>query len=365
MKIDPRLKIIDWYIIRKFLGTFVFTIIMLIVVIVIFDAAERLDDFTETKAPLSQIIFKYYLNFIPFFINQFSGLITFVVVLFFTSKMAYDTEIIAILSSGVSFKRMLYPYFLSALVIAIVSLSLNMFIIPVSNQHRLEFQSKYFKKGSVVNYDKHIYRQVVPGTFAYIRDYSGTSNRASFFVLETYEDGSIVSSLEAPNVAFNPETNHWTAPEYTQRYFEGEIETFEKKQKLDTLINLTAEELGRVENLVQTLNSVELNRFIKAQKIKGSDMISVFEVEKYNRIAYPMATFVLTLIGVSLSSRKVRGGTGLHMGIGITLCFSYILIMKFAEEFAKGGVMPAVVSVWLPNIIYALIAIYLYKKAPK
>ncbi len=362
---NPGLKILDRYIIRKFLGTYFFAIALIIVVVVIFDAAEKIDDFIELKAPLSQIVFKYYLNFIPFFINQFSGLFTFIAVIFFTSKMAYNTEIIAILSSGVSFRRMLWPYFLSAFVITVVSLVLNLFIIPVSNQNRLDFESQYLKKGRKVQFEKHIYRQVVPGTFAYIRDYSSIGNNASFLVVESYDSGAIVSSLEASGVRFNTETHRWTAPKYVQRTFDGEKEVFEQKTNLDTMINITADELGKVQDLVQTMNYFELRQFVRQQKSKGSDMVAVFEVEKYNRVAYPAATFVLTLIGVSLSSRKVRGGTGLHIGVGIALCFSYILMMKFAEEFAKGGVLPAVVSVWIPNILYAFIAVYLYKKAPK
>lgn len=362
---NPGFKILDRYIVKKFLGTYFFAIALIIVVVVIFDAAEKMDDFIELKAPFSQIAFKYYLNFIPVFINQFSGLFTFIAVIFFTSKMAYDTEIIAILSSGVSFKRFLWPYFVAASVITLVSLALNLFVIPVSNQNINEFESQYLKKGRKVQFEKHIYRQVVPGTFAYIRDFSSLSRSASFLALESYDSGAIVSSLEANNVQFDSVTRRWTAPNYILRTFEGEKESFVRGEKLDTMINLSADELGKVDGLIKTMNYFELNRFVRQQKSKGSDMIATFEVEKYNRWAYPVATFVLTLIGVSLSSRKVRGGTGLHIGIGITLCFSYILFMKFAEEFAKGGVLPAIVSVWIPNLIYAFIAIYLYKKAPK
>ncbi len=363
----PGFKILDRYITRKFLGTYFFAIALIILIVVIFDAAEKMDNFIENKAPLSAIAFQYYLNFIPFFINQFSGLFTFIAVIFFTSKMAYNTEIIAILSSGVSFNRMLWPYLLSATTITLLSLLLNLFVIPVSNQKRLEFESVYVKRRSstLVQYDRNIYRQVEPGTFAYIRDFQGQTQQAGFFVLETYENGAIVSSLEAANVKFDSVTTRWTAPEYIRRTFEGQQEIFTKEEKLDTVINLTALELGRVEDLVKTMMYGELNRFVRQQRDKGSDMVAIFEVEKYNRWAYPFAAFVLTLIGVSLSSRKVRGGTGLHIGIGITLCFTYVLFMKFAEEFAKGGSIPPIISIWMPNVIFAFIAVYLYRKAPK
>ncbi len=361
----PGLKIIDRYIIRKFLGTYFFAITLIIVIVVIFDAVEKIDDFIGMKAPLSAIAFQYYLNFIPFFINQFSGLFTFIAVIFFTSKMAYNTEIVAILSGGVSFKRLMWPYFVSASAITLLSLILNLYIIPGANSRRLDFEVKYIKRVFNAKFDPHIYRQIEPGTFVYIRNFSNTDNSAGYFVLETYQEGAIVSSLEASNVHYDPETRRWSAPKSVIRTFDGEKETFDNTQKLDTLINLTTQELGRVEKLVTTMNIGELNRFIAQQRDKGSDMIAQFEVERQNRFSFPISTFILTIIGVSLSSRKVRGGTGLHIGVGIVLCFSFILFSRFADEFAKGGMLPPVIAVWMPNLIYACIAVYLYKKAPK
>ncbi len=362
---NPGVKILDRYIMGKFLGTYVFAIALIIVIVVIFDAAEKIDDFTELKATLPQIAFDYYLNFIPFFVNQFSGLFTFIAVIFFTSKMAYDTEIIAILSSGVSFRRLMWPYFLSAFIITAVALLLNLFVIPRANARRVDFESRYLKRNQTLHYERHIYRQVAPGQYVYIRDFSQSDSRASYLFLEKYRGRDVVSSLEAYNVTFDPGTKRWSAPKYIERRYEGDEDIFTQHTKLDTMINLTPTELGRVEELVKTMNIGALTRFIAGQKLKGSDMIAVFEVERHSRFAYPFSTFILTLIGVSLSSRKVRGGTGLHIGIGIGLCFSYILVSRFTEEFAKGGVLPPALSVWIPNIIYSFIAVYLYKKAPK
>lgn len=361
----PGVKILDRYIMRKFLGTYIFAIALIIVIVVIFDAAEKIDDFIELKAPLSKIAFAYYVNFIPFFINQFSGLFTFIAVIFFTSKMAYQTEIIAILSGGVSFKRFLWPYFLSAAIITVVSLALNLVVIPIANTHRLDFEMQYLKRMKNMKYDRHIYRQIEPGTFVYIRDFQGQTNAAGYFVLETYEDGAIVSSLEASNVKFDAETGQWSAPKSIMRHFEDEKEIFNNTQPLDTVINLKLNELGRMQDVVTTMNISELGRFIKQQKEKGSDMVPHFQVEWHKRFSAPFSTFILTLIGVSLSSRKVRGGTGLHIGIGIVLCFSFILFSKFTDEFAKGGLLPPGIAVWIPNLIYACIAVYLYRKAPK
>ena len=230
MKIKfPGVKILDRYIMRKFLGTYIFAIALIIVIVVIFDAAEKIDDFIELKAPLSKIAFSYYLNFIPFFINQFSGLFTFIAVIFFTSKMAYQTEIIAILSGGVSFNRFLWPYFLSAAAITLLSLVLNLVVIPIANSNRLDFEMQYLKRLKNLKYDRHIYRQIEPGIFAYIRGYNDGARQASFFVLERYESGTMTHSLEAADAKFNPETKRWTAPRYTKREFDSlGMERFEQ-----------------------------------------------------------------------------------------------------------------------------------------
>ena len=362
----PGLKILDRYIMRKFLGTYIMAILMIIVVVVIFDYVEKIDDFTTTHAPLKEVLFDYYLNFIPFFINQFSALFTFIACIFFTSKLAYQTEIVAMLSGGMSFRRLMWPYFLAATVITIVSLSLSLWVIPISQRTCVAFEQKYIPRRQRFQYDRHIYRQLEPGTFIYIRGFSKSSQQASFLALERYEDGHITSTLESSEVKFDGETKRWTSQRYITREFDKSgVETFTQHRNLDTLLNLDVLELGRLTELITTMNITELNDFIDQQRSKGSDSIRQLEVERHIRFAYPLGTFILTLIGVSLSSRKVRGGTGLHIGIGITLCFSYIMLNRVFEEFAKGGTMPPMLAVWLPNIIYAIIAVYLYRKAPK
>ena len=307
----PGFKILDRYILGKFLSTYFFAIAMIIVVVVIFDYVEKIDNFTETKAPLKAIIFDYYLNFIPFFINQFSGLFTFIAVIFFTSKMAYQTEIVAMLSGGMSFRRLMWPYFLGALIIASLSLGLNLWLIPVSQRSCVAFENQYIPRKARFQYDKNIYRQIEPGTFAYIRNYSKESNQASFFSLEEYESGAMTASLEAAEVRFNPETKRWSARRYTTRTFDSlGVETFTQHRNLDTLINLDVNELGRTDQLIKTMNIVELNQFLEQQRSKGSDSINIIQVEQHARYAYPVGTFILTLIGVSLSSRKGAGRHG-------------------------------------------------------
>ena len=232
----PGFKILDRYILGKFLATYFFAIAMIIIVVVLFDYVEKIDDFTELHAPLRDVIFDYYLNFIPFFINQFSGLFTFIACIFFTSKMAYQTEIVAMLSGGMSFRRLMWPYFLGALIIGSLSLTLNLWLIPISQRHIVNFESQYIKRKQNNKFNRHIYRQIEPGTFAYIRGYNDGSQQASFLALEHYYSGTMTRSLEASDVKFNPETKRWTAPRYTKREFDSlGVEKFEQFRNLDTL----------------------------------------------------------------------------------------------------------------------------------
>ncbi|MBQ7309943.1 MAG: LptF/LptG family permease [Alistipes sp.] len=362
----PGFKILDRYILGKFVGTYLFAIAMIIVIVVVFDYVEKVDDFIQMQAPVKAIIFDYYFKFVPFFINQFSALFTFIAVIFFTSKLAYQTEIVAMLSGGMSFRRLMWPYFLGALFITALSLLLSLWIIPMTQKDCVAFEQKYIARRVREQYDRHIYRQVEPGKFAYIRGFSKNTSVASFFALEQYEGSTMVGALEASDVKFDPESKHWTAQRYITRTFDDKgDETFTQHRNLDTVINLDVVELGRLTEFLTTMNIVELNDFLAQQRDKGSDSIRQIEVERHIRFSYPFGTFILTLIGVALSSRKVRGGTGLHIGIGITLCFSYIMLTRVFEEFAKGGSMPTMIAVWLPNIIFLIIGIYLYRKAPK
>ena len=363
----PGFKILDGYITRKFLGTFFLAIALIIIIVVVFDAVEKIDDFIEMKAPLKAIILGYYVNFIPYFINLFCGLFTFIAVIYFTSQMAGRTEITAIQASGVSFRRLLWPYFVSAMFITAISLFLNLQVIPSANEQRVDFEGKYLRKNRRVQYEPHIYRQIEPGVFVYMRNYNPSTNKASFMTIERFEGSSIVESLEASDISYNEKNGHWEAPKYATHRFVGEEDIFElHTTRLDTLINLTEQELGKVENLITTMKIGELNLFIEQQKQKGSDMIGIFEVERQKRFSYPLSVFILTVIGVSLSARKMRSGTGVNIGIGVILCFTYIMMGRVFEEIAKNndGIM-SILLVWLPNIIFALIAAFIYRKAPK
>ncbi len=366
MRFWPGFKILDRYILGKFLSTYFFAILMILVVTVVFDYVEKVDNFTRYNAPLEAIIFDYYLNFVPSFINQLSGLFTFISVIFFTSKMAYQTEIIAMLSAGMSFRRLMWPYFIGSFVIASLSLVLNLWIVPVSQRTCVAFETQYIDgiAEGTGSFDKNIYRQIEPGAFLYLRGYQATG-RAAFLALDRFENGELVASLEAERPYVDSVSGRWQASRYTTRTFIKGREVFEQRPSLDTLLNLDRTELARVEDYLKTLKIGELNEFYEQQIAKGSDSIVLIEVARHSRFAYPVGAFILALIGVSLSSRKVRGGTGLHIGVGIGLCFLYIVFIRFAEEFAKGGALSPEVAVWMPNVIYFFIAIYCYRKAPK
>jgi lipopolysaccharide export system permease protein len=357
-------KIIDIYIIRKFIGTYFYAIILIVGIAVVFDVAEKMDDFVGKGAPLKEIVFDYYLNFIPYFANLFSSLFTFIAVIFFTSKMAYNTEIIAILSSGVSFKRMMFPFFISAAFIAVFSFLLNSFVIPPANRTRIDFENTYTKR-PLRNTDRNIHRQVRPGIYIYMSQYNTHSNIGYKFTMEHIVHGELKSKLFSEFIKYDTTSNKWTANNYHIRNYLEDGEELIHGDQIDTIIYLTPSDFSRRLNIVETMNMFELNHFIDEQRLQGADNVDFYLIEKYSRVAYPFSTFILTLIGVALSSRKVRGGIGLHIGLGLGLSFSYILFMRFSTMFSVGGSIPPLVAVWIPNFIYAIIALILYRLAPK
>jgi lipopolysaccharide export system permease protein len=355
-----RLKIIDIYIIKKFLGTFFYSIALLTVIIIIFDVSEKIDDFIENQAPVSKIIFQHYLNFIPMFVNMFSYLFTFIAVIFFTSKLSQDTEIIAILSSGVSFNRLLYPYFVAALLLALMSFYLANFVIPNANIARREFKDRYIEN-LTKSKDQHIHVQTSPGTFVYVESFSTHNNTGMKFSMEKFDkEKGLVFKLNADRIAYDSLSGQWGITNYYARYMDGDTEQLIKGYKLDTVINLKPADLYFTKEDFEIMDFYEIRDYIEAEKMKGNPRITRHEVEKHQRVAFPFATLVMTLIGVALSSRKVRGGIGLHLGVGIGLAFGFILIMQVSTVFATYGNFPPWLSAWLPNFIFGLIGIYLY-----
>lgn len=358
-----RLKRLDVYIIKKFLGTFFFCMLMIMSIIVVFDFNEKLDKFMEHDAPTRAIIVDYYLNFIPYFGVKFSPLFIFISVIYFTSKLAGDTEIIAMLASGVSFNRLLKPYMLSALFLAILSFSLNSYFIPNANKTRLAFEDQYVKK--ITNdWARHVQMEIEPGVIMYIDRFSAVDKTGYDFFLEKYKDKMLVSRLTAERIE-EDSTYHWKLSGYMIRDFNGMYEKITKGTTLDTMIEVKPDEFFIVKGWSEQLTLSELKAYLDRQKERGVANIKEYNVEYNRRFSFPFSAFILTLIGVSLASRKVRGGMGLHLGIGMIISFSYILLDTISGSFAEGGAVPPTLAVWIPNILYALIGYYLYRKAPK
>lgn len=358
------IKLIDRYIIRKFLGTFFFSLGLIILIAVVFDISEKLDDFIERQAPLSKIVFDYYFNFIPYFANLFAPLFVFISVIYFTSRMAANTEIVAILNSGISFRRLLYPYFLSASVLTGLLIYFNGWVIPHSNKVKLEFENTYIKNPVEFKL-RNIHRQILPGTFVYLESFNNFDNSGYRFSMERIEKEKRTWFLNSDRIVWDSTTAKWRIENYYIRTIDGYKEQLRSGWRLDTGLFMHPSDFKRRLNIVEAMDNPTLAKFIQEEKSQGVSNINGFLVERYRRFAMPFSTFILTLIGVSLSSRKVRGGIGAQLGLGIFLSFTYILFMQVFNTFAASGTIPPIIAVWIPNFIFAGIAIYLMKVAPK
>jgi lipopolysaccharide export system permease protein len=358
------LRTIDIYIIKKFLGTFFFSIILLIFIIIVFDVSEHIDDFLKHDAPIKAIIFNYYLNFIPHFVNLFSYLFVFIAVIFFTSRMASDSEIIAILSSGISFRRMLLPYIVSALTLALMSFLLGNFVIPYTNRGKLEFENRYIREKKQFN-DMNIHKQVSPGVFLYLENFNTQSKRGWKFSLEKFRNRELVYKLSADEATWDSIRSKWVLKDYFSRSIGPMEENMHKGERLDTTFGIKPADFVEDIEEVSIMNFFTLRKHIQMKRLRGDPDLIKYEVKAYERVAYPFATIILTLIGVAVSSRKVRGGIGFNLGFGLALTFIYILFMQVFTVLATFGNFPALLAVWFPNILFGIIALILVRAAPK
>lgn len=359
------MKLLDRYIIKKFLGTFFFSITLIISISIVFDFSENLDGFIEKDAPVKAIVFDYYLNFIPYFINLFSPLFIFIAVIFFTSKMASNTEIISILASGISFRRFLVPYVISAIFLGLISFYLNSFLIPKSNQKRLEFKYTYIKNPTQ-NRDRNIHLQIDPNSYIYVGSYSNQTDVGIKFTIEQFdENNELKYKLLADFIKWDTVKNLWTIQNYYERRIDGINESIKRGLTKDTVLNMLPQEFKKRETDAEMLNFFELNEEIEKEKFKGSKKVVFYEIEKHQRIAFPFASIILTLMGASIASRKVRGGIGIHLGQGLGLSFSYVLFMKVAQTFATNGGIDPMISMWIPNMVFALLTVWLLSRAQK
>ncbi len=355
-------KTIDFYITKKFLGTFFYAIALILSIAVVFDVSENLDEFLSKDIPLKEIVVDYYMNFIPYFANLFSPLFTFIAVIYFTSKMAYNTEIIAILSSGVSYTRLMRPYMVSAFILAIFSFSLGNYIIPPATKTMNEFRMKNIDNVRM-GVERDIHRQIEPGVYIYMRSYT-PNDVGNVFTLERFEGSKLTEKLTADNIRWDKETEKWVINNYWKRTILDGYELLESGYRMDTTLNMKPEEFRVKKNEMETYITPELKKEIKLMKTRGVNAIE-WEIEKHKRMATPFSTFILTLIGVGLASRKIKGGLGFHLGLGLALSFSYILFMQISTVFAISGSVPVFVSMWIPNILYSLIAFFVFRWAAK
>ncbi|MCH5301890.1 MAG: LptF/LptG family permease [Prevotella sp.] len=360
------LKRIDRYIISKFIGTYIYSIILIISIAIVFDVNENLAKFTAYNAPLKAIVFDYYANFVPYFSNLFSPLFVFIAVIFFTSKLAGNSEIIAMLAAGVSFKRIMRPYMISAALIALVNFYLGSMVIPRGNVTRLNFENQY-KNTKKVTSAQNVQLQVGQGVIAYMQQYDDRTKMGWGFSLDKFENKKLVSHMTASTIQYDTISDsrfHWKAQNYKIRTLKGLREEITSGSRIDTLIMMEPMDLVYSTGQQETFTSPELLQYISKQQERGSQNVVQYEVEFHKRIATSFASFILTIIGVSLSARKRKGGMGKYLGIGLALSFSYIMLQTVSATFAIQADTPPMMAAWIPNIIFVVIAYFCYRQAP-
>ncbi|MBR1733771.1 MAG: LptF/LptG family permease [Alloprevotella sp.] len=365
--VKPLIPTLDRYIIRKFLTTYLFLLAIIIAIAIIFDYNEKIDKFAQSHASWQKILLDYYANFVPYFSNLFSPLFVFIAVIFFTSKLADNSEIIAMKSTGMSFRRLLRPYMFTATLIAATSFVLGAYVIPKGNVAKVNFENRYIKKRDATSADN-IQMQVDTGVVCFITHFDTITKSGYGFSLDKFRGKKLVSHMTAQNIQYDTLSDRrykWTLRQYQIRHLRGNREEVTSGDRLDSIIVMEPRDFFFVRNQQETMTLPELSEFIDRQRLRGAAGISTFEVEYHKRFAMPFAAFILTLIGVSLSCEKRKGGMGTSIGIGLALSFSYILFQTISASFAINAGLSPMLSAWIPNLIYAVIAFILYKRAPE
>ena len=359
-------NILDRYIIKKFIGTYIYSIALIISISIVFDVNENLAKFTQYHAPLKAIVLDYYVNFVPYFANLFSPLFVFIAVIFFTSKLASNSEIISMLAAGVSFKRLMRPYMISCILISLVSFYLSAYVIPHGTIVRQNFETLYKNKRKNTSADN-VQLQVGKGIIAYIQHYDNTYKRGYGFSLDKFENKKLVSHLTAAEIQYDTISDskfHWTMRTWKIRELKGLKEHITSGFQRDTTILMEPTDLVYSKGQQETFTSPELHDYISKQIDRGSGNVVQYQVEYHKRIASSFASFILTTIGLSLSSRKRKGGMGLYLGIGLALSFGYIMLQTVSATFAINAGTPPMLAAWIPNLIFAVVAYFCYRKAP-
>jgi len=359
-----KLTKIDWYIIKRFLGAFLLALGLFTVIIIVFDLSEKIDEFMENNAPFSEVIFDYYVNWVPFLLNLFSPVFVFISVIFFTSKMAQNSEIIAILAGGVSYKRLLVPYILTAILLALVSFSLFAWIIPHADKTRVVFENEYIRDRSHYTASQ-IKTQISPGVIMSIGNFNFSDSAGFKVSLENVVDGELKSKLYADRLTWNDKTNTWKLSKWWSREFIDGMEILNSGVAMDTMIPFNPEDFFRKNDDVQMFNLAELDEMIVLEEMRGTGNTFFYTTERYKRFAMPFAIIILTIIGVSVASKKSRGGIGLNLGIGLLISFSFLVVFQFFLAYGSSGALHPLLAVTIPNLIFAGIAFVMYRLAQK
>ena len=360
------MKILDLYIIKKFLKTYFFAVLIIVTIIMVIDYTEKIDNFIDNHATLHEIIWDYYLNFIPYWANYISPLMVFIATVFFTANMAARTEIIAILSTGVSFNRFLRPYIMGAIILGLLTFLMVGWIIPIANKTRITFEHKYVEGGNYYFSDRNVHLKIGTNDYAYLESYDVSSKTGYRFALDKIVNNQLTQKIMSDRITWDSTHRKWSIQDYRIRYFlkDGK-EKLVYGIKKDTTLNLSPKDFDNKYQLHETFTMPELEETIDKVKSRGGDGIEVFLIEKYLRFANPFAMVILTVIGVVVSARKSRGGVGFQIALGFMLAFMYILFFMMSKGIAQSGGMPPMLAVWLPNIVFSFIGLILYRTVPR
>lgn len=362
---------LDWYILKKFLVTFFFCLLLFTVIAVAVDSSEKTDDFLKAKLGTIGIIREYYLGFVPYIWGLLFPLFVFIAVIFFTSRMASRSEIIAILSSGTSYNRFLRPYFVGGIFLGLLLWLGNRYLIPKANGIRGDFQTKYIdrddpmKNRVLTNCYNCFYRRIDSNTYVGIKNYDTANKMAGNFFMERIKDGKVVYNLRANSIRWDTAAKKWQLQNAIERTVDSLSETMTEHPTLALDISLKPDELRRDDYLKDKLTTPQLAAFIRREELRGSEGLNVLKVERYRRTAIAFSVLLLTLIGAAIASRKTRGGSGVHLGLGIVIAAMFILSDRFSTVFATNGNLPPVIAAWIPNMVFSFIAYRLYLKTPK
>lgn len=360
------MKIIDWYILKRYLVTFFVMLLLFVPIGIMVDVSEKVDKMIAKEVPFDEIV-NYYIDFTFYFASLLFPIFLFLSIIWFTSKLANNTEIVAILSSGISFTRFLRPYLMGASIIAVITFVMGMFIVPSASKGYNDFRYEYLKKNKNIRKTTNLYNQVSDNDFIYLSHFEPLNKIGRDFTLEHFEGNELKYKISASSIKWVPKDSVYRLRSYVKRTIGemGEEDRFVEERKIDTLFSFNLDDLTPVSYIAETKNLFELNKFIEKERKKGSPNINRYLVVKYKRWGLPVSAFILTIIAVAVSSKKRRGGMGINLALGISLAFIYIFFDKIFGTMAEQSGFPPLLAVSIPNIMFGLLAVYLLKNAKR